>query len=216
VAGGVNLYGFVHNDPLIYADPLGLQGYIGYGPPPASPDPIASAMIQGNLQGLAPGPPMPLAGEAARIQGELAHLEYGLAGLVYDFTPLGNLWGSATGTDFNGNWLTRDERDAAMQLAGIDVLTFLAPEARASKVPCAKPGKNVGHHSIPRAIQKELPPPVRIHPDVRGRRGNPNIRQVPEPWHKDVHSSPGGNYTPVETTIVGSINSSGSEAGMTQ
>jgi len=53
---------------------------------------------------------------------------------------------------------------------------------------------------IPKAIQKRLPPPVRNHPDVVGRQGNPNIRNIPKPAHDRVHTSapgpyhPGGNY----------------------
>jgi len=60
--------------------------------------------------------------------------------------------------------------------------------------------KSVGHHTIPKAIQKRLPPPVRNHPDVVGRQGNPNIRNIPKPAHDRVHTSapgpyhPGGNY----------------------
>jgi hypothetical protein len=56
--------------------------------------------------------------------------------------------------------------------------------------------RTVGHHTIPKAIQKQLPPSVRNHPDVVGRAGNPNVRQIPEATHGRVHSSPPGNYYP--------------------
>jgi RHS repeat-associated protein len=140
-SGGVNLYGFVHNDPLIYADPLGLQGYIGYGPPPPPADPIAGAIQRTSMQRMFPGPTILDPAEAARIQGSVAQLEYGLGGLVYNLTPLGNLWESGTGTDFNGNRLTTGERKAAVQLAGIDLLTIMLPEGKAGKVPCLKGAK---------------------------------------------------------------------------
>jgi hypothetical protein len=56
--------------------------------------------------------------------------------------------------------------------------------------------RTVGHHTIPKAIQKQLPPSVRNHPDVVGRAGNPNVRQIPEATYGRVHSSPPGNYYP--------------------
>jgi RHS repeat-associated protein len=56
--------------------------------------------------------------------------------------------------------------------------------------------RTVGHHTIPKAIQKQLPPSVRNHPDVVGRAGNPNVRQIPEASHRRIHSSPPGNYYP--------------------
>ena len=57
-------------------------------------------------------------------------------------------------------------------------------------------GATQGHHTIPKAIQKRLPPDVRSHPDVRGRRGNPNIKQIPTKKHKKIHSGRGrgGDY----------------------
>ncbi|MBM5811368.1 MAG: hypothetical protein FJ191_05300 [Gammaproteobacteria bacterium] len=56
--------------------------------------------------------------------------------------------------------------------------------------------RTVGHHTIPKAIQKQLPLSVRSHPDVVGRAGNPNVRQIPEATHGRVDSSPPGNYYP--------------------
>jgi RHS repeat-associated protein len=55
-----------------------------------------------------------------------------------------------------------------------------------------KPTATEGHHGIPTAIQKNLPPSVRKHPDVRGRRGNPNVRQIPYDDHRSVHNGPNG------------------------
>ena len=136
-AGGLNLYGFVHNNPLIYADPLGLQGYIGYAPPPARPDPIVRAMQQANVQRMFPGPTILPAAIAAQLQADIGQLEYGLAGLVYDLMPLGSLWESGTGTDFFGDRLTRDERNAALKLAAVDLAGLAIPGTK-GKVSCAR------------------------------------------------------------------------------
>lgn len=60
-----------------------------------------------------------------------------------------------------------------------------------------KSGKSlVLHHSIPKQIQKRLPPGVATHPDVRGKKGNPNKIPIPPSKHKDIHSGPGrgGDY----------------------
>lgn len=56
--------------------------------------------------------------------------------------------------------------------------------------------KNVGHHTIPKAIQKRLPPSVRNHPDIVGRPGNPNIREIPGQTHDRIHTSAPGPYYP--------------------
>ena len=60
----------------------------------------------------------------------------------------------------------------------------------------AKSGKTVAHHSIPKQIQKRLPPAVANHPDVKGRKGNPNKIRIQEGKHKEIHSGPsrGGDY----------------------
>ena len=71
-----------------------------------------------------------------------------------------------------------------------DMARMLKNPAKLAKMAVCK------HHTIPRAIQKELPPPVRNHPDVRGRRGNPNLKEVPEDKHKKIHSSPPDDYYP--------------------
>jgi len=51
--------------------------------------------------------------------------------------------------------------------------------------------RSVGHHSIPKEIQKKLPEHTRSHPDVRGRRGNPNIKQVDPDKHVQAHDKTG-------------------------
>jgi RHS repeat-associated protein len=48
------------------------------------------------------------------------------------------------------------------------------------------------HHSIPKAIQKQLPPEVADDPRIRGCRGCPNKVRIPEPVHKDIHRGPAG------------------------
>ena len=48
------------------------------------------------------------------------------------------------------------------------------------------------HHTIPREIQKKLPDEVRNHPDVRGRKGNPNRRPVEREKHRrELHDKTG-------------------------
>lgn len=49
-----------------------------------------------------------------------------------------------------------------------------------------------GHHTIPREIQKGLPPGVRNSPKVRGCRGTPNIKKIPKKKHREIHDGPGG------------------------
>jgi hypothetical protein len=44
-----------------------------------------------------------------------------------------------------------------------------------------------GHHTIPKEIQKRLPPSIRNHPDIKGRPGNPNIKDIPTSRHKEIH-----------------------------
>ena len=48
------------------------------------------------------------------------------------------------------------------------------------------------HHTIPKEIQKKLPPDVKNHPDVRGRKGNPNRKEIPYDKHREIHKGPGG------------------------
>lgn len=48
------------------------------------------------------------------------------------------------------------------------------------------------HHSIPREVQRQLPPEVARHPDVRGRKGNPNRMCLPYETHREIHRGPGG------------------------
>jgi len=55
-----------------------------------------------------------------------------------------------------------------------------------------KPSATEKHHTIPREIQKKLPSPVRKHPDVRGRKGNPNKKSIPYAKHREIHEGPGG------------------------
>lgn len=57
------------------------------------------------------------------------------------------------------------------------------------------PTATEGHHTIPREIQKLLPPSVGRHPSVRGCKGTPNIKQVPYQKHREIHQGKGGgNY----------------------
>lgn len=50
--------------------------------------------------------------------------------------------------------------------------------------------KTVGHHTIPREILRQLPDDVANA--IRGKRGAPNIWQIPEDLHKAIHGGPGG------------------------
>jgi hypothetical protein len=50
--------------------------------------------------------------------------------------------------------------------------------------------KLVGHHTIPRQILKRLPPDIADL--VRGKRSDPNIWDIPENIHKQIHSGTGG------------------------
>jgi RHS repeat-associated protein len=51
----------------------------------------------------------------------------------------------------------------------------------------------VGHHTVPRQILEDyLPPDVANDPQVRGKKGAPNIWPIPEDVHKDIHQGPGG------------------------
>lgn len=58
-----------------------------------------------------------------------------------------------------------------------------------------------GHHSIPKEIQKKLPEGVAGHPDVRGRRGLPNVREVDASKHIKAHEKNG--ISRIETGIGG-------------
>ena len=51
-----------------------------------------------------------------------------------------------------------------------------------------------GHHSIPKEILAKLPPEIANHPDIRGRRGNPNVVDIPTPRHELIHEGPGGGW----------------------
>ncbi|OQX04117.1 MAG: hypothetical protein BWK80_54260 [Desulfobacteraceae bacterium IS3] len=55
-----------------------------------------------------------------------------------------------------------------------------------------KPSPCEKHHTIPKEIQKKLPPDVRSHPDVRGRKGNPNRKSIPYQKHREIHEGAGG------------------------
>jgi RHS repeat-associated protein len=51
----------------------------------------------------------------------------------------------------------------------------------------------VGHHTVPRQILEDyLPPDVGNDPQVRGKKGAPNIWPIPEDVHKDIHQGSGG------------------------
>ena len=54
------------------------------------------------------------------------------------------------------------------------------------------PSKTEKHHTIPREIQKKLPPEVADHKDVRGRSGLPNKKSIPYKKHRDIHQGAGG------------------------
>jgi RHS repeat-associated protein len=55
-------------------------------------------------------------------------------------------------------------------------------------------GKTVGHHTIPRQILKDYLP-EEIADAVRGKKGSPNIWDIPEDVHKEIHAGPrGGPY----------------------
>jgi hypothetical protein len=112
------------------------------------------------------------------------------ASLGVGFTPAGtaaDLYTAFTGSDF----FTKEEVSGFWRYAGI--IPFASELRKGRNVLAAM---TVGHHTIPKAIQKQLPPSVRNHPDVVGRAGNPNVRQIPEPTHGRIHSSPPGNYYP--------------------
>ena len=51
--------------------------------------------------------------------------------------------------------------------------------------------KKVGHHTVPTEILKKYLPPD-IANTVRGKKGAPNIWNIPEEIHKNIHSGPGG------------------------
>ena len=47
------------------------------------------------------------------------------------------------------------------------------------------------HHTIPKAIQKRLRPPLRNHPNIKGRPGLPNRKSVEYFKHRRIHSGRG-------------------------
>jgi hypothetical protein len=49
----------------------------------------------------------------------------------------------------------------------------------------------VGHHTIPKQIQKSLPTNIASDPKIIGVKGTPNIKYISEWLHKAVHT--GGN-----------------------
>ena len=55
-----------------------------------------------------------------------------------------------------------------------------------------QPSLTEKHHTIPKEIQKNLPPEVRKHSDVRGRKGLPNMKDIPYEQHREIHQGPGG------------------------
>ncbi|GHT27809.1 hypothetical protein FACS18942_07590 [Planctomycetales bacterium] len=69
----------------------------------------------------------------------------------------------------------------------------------------------VGHHTIPKQIQKALPPEVASNPLIRGVKGNPNIKYIQEWLHKDIHTGGnGGAYNArffIEIEKAGELNS---------
>ena len=71
-----------------------------------------------------------------------------------------------------------------------------ADEVVAAGKAIGKTARTERHHTIPKAIRKMLPPSVRNHPDVLGRAGNPNVKQIPMDVHRRIHSSPPGAYYP--------------------
>ena len=50
-------------------------------------------------------------------------------------------------------------------------------------------GKLVGHHTVPVAVLKRLKSEVANHPLVRGKKGAPNIWDIPEDFHKVIHGN---------------------------
>ena len=57
-----------------------------------------------------------------------------------------------------------------------------------------KPPATEKHHTIPREIQKNLPDNVRSNPDIRGRKGLPNLKEIPYGKHREIHEGPGGGH----------------------
>ncbi len=55
-----------------------------------------------------------------------------------------------------------------------------------------KPSKTEKHHTIPKEIQKKLPPEVAKHKDVVGRKGLPNKKSIPYKKHREIHKGAGG------------------------
>jgi hypothetical protein len=55
-------------------------------------------------------------------------------------------------------------------------------------IDCSQKAKMVGHHTIPKQIQRMI---SLSDPRIRGVRGNPNVKKIPEELHKAIHT--GGN-----------------------
>jgi hypothetical protein len=55
-------------------------------------------------------------------------------------------------------------------------------------IDCSQKAKMVGHHTIPKQIQQMI---SLSDPRIRGVRGNPNVKKIPEELHKAIHT--GGN-----------------------
>jgi hypothetical protein len=69
------------------------------------------------------------------------------------------------------------------------------------------------HHTIPREIQKILPPSVASHPTVRGCKGSPNLKAIPYDKHRKIHEGAGGGAC--NEQFKDAINAAGGPANMT-
>jgi RHS repeat-associated protein len=169
--GGCNLYCYVRNRPLQFFDPFGFSWYDDVADWWAEQVALSQDYLDANA-------PWWLAGTGDTV------LDIGL-GLASTPQAFGHL-GEGTGT-FSAE-PTLEHAAGLAQDVSLIAGTLVGCKLKATEC--------VDHHSIPRGTLKKLPKPVREHPDVRGRKGNPNIRRVPKDWHDKVHSSPPGQYYP--------------------
>jgi len=105
--------------------------------------------------------------------------------------------------DVNGATTQAELEQAAQgisnQLTGRVVDAVLSLLAKGAKAGGLKPGTSLGaragthqHHTIPKEIQKKLPPALRKDPDVRGRPGLPNRQPVDAERHlEELHDKTG-------------------------